>query len=73
MQQNQLETFNAIAKDMPNVAVFDLTDEFLLNGRVTHLLPDGKLRYFDSHHMTISGSESLTPRFLEFLRARGLN
>ena len=73
MQQNQLDTFNAIAKGMPNVAVFDLTDEFLLNGRVTHLLPDGKLRYFDSHHMTISGSQSLAPRFLDFLRANRLD
>ena len=73
MQQNQLDTFNAIAKGMPNVAVFDLTDEFLLNGRVTHLLPDGKLRYFDSHHVTISGSQALAPRFLEFLRANRLD
>ena len=73
MQQTQLDTFNAIAKGMPNVAVFDLTDDFLINGRVTHLLPDGKLRYFDSHHMTISGSESLAPRFLEFLKSKGLD
>ncbi|MEK9631805.1 MAG: SGNH hydrolase domain-containing protein [Synechococcus sp.] len=73
MQQTQRDVFDAVAKGHPNVRVFDPTEEFLQNGRVTHLLPDGQLRYFDSNHMTISGSQSLAPRFLDFLRANGLD
>ena len=71
MQQTQRDVF--VAEGHPNVRVFDPTEEFLQNGRVTHLLPDGQLRYFDSNHMTISGSQSLAPRFLDFLRANGLD
>ena len=73
MQQTQRDVFAAVAQGHPNVRLFDPTEEFLQNGRVTHLLPDGQLRYFDSNHMTISGSQSLAPRFLDFLRANGLD
>ena len=73
MQQTQRDVFAAVAEGHSNVRVFDPTEEFLQNGRVTHLLPDGQLRYFDSNHMTISGSQSLAPRFLDFLRANGLD
>ena len=73
MQKDQLNTFNAIAQGLPNVFVFDTSDSYLENGRVKHLLPDGQLRYFDSHHITISGSRYLSPDFVQFLRANDLD
>ena len=71
-QQLQRRTLQAVADGLPNVRVFDPTPALLHRGLVQHRLPQGGLRYFDTNHLTVSASRSLSPLWLAFLEAEGL-
>jgi hypothetical protein len=74
MQKTVRETLMAAAAGLPNVHLFDPTPYFLDgNGRVTPMLPDGTLLFSDDHHLSVSGSLSLSEAFRRFLEREGLS
>ena len=71
-QQLQRNALDAVALGLRNVHVFDPTDSLLKQGRVQHRLSDGRLRYFDTNHLTVSASRGLVPQWIAFLELSGL-
>jgi hypothetical protein len=69
-QATMLRTLLRAADGLDNVHVFDPTP-WLLNpsgdGRVRYRLPDGRYLYWDSNHLTVSGSKLLAGPFHRFL------
>ena len=72
-QQLQRDALAAVAAGLSNVHVFDPTAALLKQGRVQHRLSDGRLRYFDTNHLTVSASRELVPQWLVFLERHGLD
>ncbi|NBQ19669.1 MAG: acyltransferase, partial [Synechococcaceae bacterium WB5_2A_257] len=72
MQTTLRNTLAQVAKGLPNVHIFDPTDQLLFAGRVQHRRPDGTLQYVDSHHLSYSGSKGLAEEFERFLNNQGL-
>lgn len=72
MQTILRNTLAQVAKGLPNVHIFDPTDQLLFAGRVQHRRPDGTLQYADSHHLSYSGSKGLAEGFQRFLNNQGL-
>jgi hypothetical protein len=72
MQTTLRNTLAQVAKGLPNVHIFDPTDQLLFAGRVQHRRPDGTLQYADSHHLSYSGSKGLAEGFQRFLNNHGL-
>ena len=72
MQTTLRNTLAQVAKGLPNVHIFDPTDQLLFAGRVQHRRPDGTLQYADSHHLSYSGSKGLAEGFQRFLNNQGL-
>ncbi len=67
---NMLRTLQLAAAGLDNVHVFDPTP-WLLNpsgdGRVRYRLPDGRYLYWDSNHLSVTGSSLLAEPFHRFL------
>ena len=72
---NMLRTLQLAAAGLDNVHVFDPTP-WLLNpsgdGRVRYRLANGRYLYWDSNHLSVSGSRLLAEPFHRFLIQQGL-
>ena len=66
-QAQQRLVFQEIARGLDNVFIFDPSPYLLENGKVMHRSKGDVLRYFDSNHLTIAGSQEVAPLFLDFL------
>jgi hypothetical protein len=70
-----LRTLQLAAAGLDNVHVFDPTP-WLLNpsgdGRVHYRLANGRYLYWDSNHLSVSGSRLLAEPFHRFLIQQGL-
>ena len=68
MHAAMLGTLQLAAAGLPNVHVFDPTPWLLgSNGRVRYRLADGRFLYWDSNHLSVSGSKLLAEPFHRFL------
>ncbi len=68
MHANMLRTLQLAAAGLPNVHVFDPTPWMLgSDGRVRYRLANGRYLYWDSNHLSVSGSKLLAEPFHRFL------
>ncbi|MFM8276995.1 MAG: acyltransferase family protein [Cyanobium sp.] len=68
MQTTMLRTLKLAATGLPNVHVFDPTPWLLgRDGRVRYRLANGRYLYWDSNHLSVTGSKSLSEPFRRFL------
>lgn len=68
MHATMLRTLQLAAAGLPNVHVFDPTPWLLgRDGRVRYRLADGRYLYWDSNHLSVSGSKRLAEPFHRFL------
>lgn len=67
-----LELLNKISSNHKNVYIFDPSRYLFQDLNITHLDSSGSLIYSDTHHLSVSGSRSLSASFQEFLRVNGL-
>jgi hypothetical protein len=72
IHSDTLELLNRISSNHKNVYIFDPSRYLFQDLNITHSSPSGKLIYSDTHHLSVSGSRSLSASFQEFLRENEL-
>ncbi len=70
MQRTMMQTLERAAAGLPNVHVFDPTPLLLdpATGKVAYKRGVGRYNYWDSSHLTATGSRGLSAPFLAFLK-----